>query len=318
MLLAMAAGDALGAGYEFGDAFGGDVPVRMIGGGIFGWAPGEWTDDTSMAVPILEAAEKAAAEGRALTDHLDQVAQSWHSWSLTAGDVGTQTRAVLSAAARSGAVSRESLLTASYDHLATTGRAGGNGSLMRTAPVALAHLGDREAIAAAARIVSDLTHAETDAGDACVLWCLAIDLAVRTGSLDVAVGLGALPCERQDVWAQRIEEAQAHGAMHFDRNGWVVHAFQAAWSAIHATRSHEEPLRAALETCVRAGGDTDTVACIAGQLVGAAYGASRVPGEWVEVLHGWPGLTGLELAARGTAVAEASRRRWHERCGVSE
>ena len=317
-LLAMAAGDALGAGYEFGAAFGDDVPVLMKGGGIFDWAPGEWTDDTSMAVPILEAAETSAAEGGALTDHLDDVAQAWHAWSLTADDVGAQTRAVLGAAARRGAVTRAALLTASYDHLATTGRAGGNGSLMRTAPVALAHLGDPEGIAAAARLVSDLTHAETDAGDACVLWCLAIDHAVATGALDVAVGLAALPVERQDVWAQRIEEAQAHPCTHFDRNGWVVHAFQAAWSAIHATRSHDEPLRSALEMCVRAGGDTDTVACIAGQLVGAAYGASCVPGEWVQVLHGWPGLTGLELAARGTAVAEASWLRWHEQGGVSD
>ncbi|SFJ64042.1 ADP-ribosylglycohydrolase family protein [Cellulomonas sp. KH9] len=73
-LLASAAGDALGAGYEFGPPLPDDQPVRMAGrrgvagprrrgmgrmgaggrGGTFGWAPGEWTDDTSMAVPIAQ------------------------------------------------------------------------------------------------------------------------------------------------------------------------------------------------------------------------------------------------------------------------
>jgi ADP-ribosyl-[dinitrogen reductase] hydrolase len=54
VLLATAAGDALGAGYEFGPPLPDDAPVTMSGGGSLGWAPGEWTDDTSMAVAIAE------------------------------------------------------------------------------------------------------------------------------------------------------------------------------------------------------------------------------------------------------------------------
>jgi len=70
-----------------------------------------------------------------------------------------------------------------------TGRTAGNGSLTRTGPVALAHLGDPPAIVEAARAVSALTHADPMGGDACVLWCLAIDHAVNTGQLDVRLGL---------------------------------------------------------------------------------------------------------------------------------
>ena len=70
-----------------------------------------------------------------------------------------------------------------------TGHTAGNGSLMRTGPVALAHLGDSEAIVEAARTISCLTHADPTAGDACTLWCLAIDHAVRTGDLDIRTGL---------------------------------------------------------------------------------------------------------------------------------
>ncbi len=39
---------------------------------------------------------------------------------------------------------------------------------------------------------------------------------------------------------------------------------------------------------MRAGHDTDTVAAIAGGLLGAAYGASAVPLQWRGLLHGWP------------------------------
>ncbi len=55
-LLATAAGDALGAGYEFRPPMPATTPVRMVGGGGFGWAPGEWTDDSSMAIVIAQIA----------------------------------------------------------------------------------------------------------------------------------------------------------------------------------------------------------------------------------------------------------------------
>jgi len=51
VLLASAAGDALGAGYEFTYPAA-DVEIAMIGGGPFGFEAGEWTDDTSMAVAV--------------------------------------------------------------------------------------------------------------------------------------------------------------------------------------------------------------------------------------------------------------------------
>ena len=59
VLLAAACGDALGAGYEFGSARLDGAP-RMIGGGLGGFAPGEWTDDTAQAVAIAEVAATGA------------------------------------------------------------------------------------------------------------------------------------------------------------------------------------------------------------------------------------------------------------------
>jgi hypothetical protein len=43
------------------------------------------------------------------------------------------------------------------------------------------------------------------------------------------------------------------------------------------------------------GGDTDTVAAITGQLLGAAYGATAVPASYRRVLHGWPGMRVRDL-----------------------
>ena len=51
--------------------------------------------------------------------------------------------------------------------------------------------------------------------------------------------------------------------------------------------------------------DTDTVAAIAGGLLGAAYGASAVPGRWRRLLHGWPGLRSRDLVALSTRIIKA-------------
>lgn len=312
VLLAQAAGDALGAPYEFQTAPLPDhTPIAMSGGGTFRWEPGEWTDDTQMSIVILQAAEQALADGTSLLDRLDQVAAGWHAWARTARDVGTQTRRVLNP---HGPTPEAATLREAAFALAADGhRTGGNGSLMRTAPVALAALGQPGLIATTARALSDLTHPDPDAADACVLQCLAIDHAVRTGELDLRVGLPHLSKDRQAGWEHLLTQAENTPAVEFGKNGWVVHALQAAWSLITRTPVPvEDPgagthpaqhLRLVLEAACRLPGDTDTVAAIAGALLGARWGSTAVPAAWRRLLHGWPGLTGTDLADRGLALA---------------
>ena len=105
-----------------------------------------------------------------------------------------------------------------------TGRTAGNGSLMRTAPVALAYLDDEAALVEAARAVSELTHHDPEAGDACVLWCLAIRHAILTGVLDARIGLQHIDIDRRDLWASRLDVAEASQPSDFTNNGWVVEA----------------------------------------------------------------------------------------------
>jgi ADP-ribosylglycohydrolase len=284
-LLGTAAGDALGVPYEFGQVRLGDR-AEMLGGGLGGIAPGQWSDDTEMACVIAE----VAADGLDLRsdEALEQIAQGFLRWYADSPpDVGVQTRHVLSrTGSGAGAATRMKAVAAELHE--TTGRTAGNGSLMRTSPVALAHLGDTKAIVEAARKISSLTHADPVAGDACALWCLAIDHAIRTGTLDIRVGLPHV----DPLWGALLDEAEQQQPSYYcHNNGWVVAALLAAWSAISHTTNLEEGLQAA----VRGGGDTDTVAAIAGGLLGARYGGSTVPARWRRMLHGWPGLRTRDL-----------------------
>lgn len=324
VLLGTATGDALGAGYEFGPPLSAETPVEMRGGGPFDWEPGEWTDDTSMAIVIA----RTAHEGADLGDEnvQDRIAGGWYRWAQESKDVGVQTRAVLDAA--HAAACREAsdlgarhLREAARAHHERTERSGGNGSLMRTAPVALAYLHDEDALVTVAQQLSELTHVDPEAGEACVLWCLAVRRAVLTGRIDMHQGMEHLDHGRRGVWMQRLADAQAERPAAFNHNGWVVQAFQGAWSAISHTpgiidppehdtsRAHQ--LRAALEAAVRGGNDTDTVAAIAGGLAGAACGAAAVPSAWRARLHGWPGYDADDLVRLGVGIAQSGNRTTH-------
>ena len=86
-------------------------------------------------------------------------------------------------------------------------------------------------------------------------------------------------------------------------------ALQAALAAVVQTPvPDDDPQRhlpAGLEAAVRIGDDTDTVAAIAGSLLGARWGASAVPADWRALLHGWPGYRADDLARLAARSAGA-------------
>ena len=285
-VLGSAAGDALGAGYEFTNP-GPDREIAMEGGGAFGWAPGEWTADTQMAVAILDVIATGSSD-------LDAIASNFLAW-YQAGpvDVGNQTSSVLGSAAIP-----QDLAVVAVAFMDANPEAAGNGALMRTAPVALAALDDRTEIAGLAGSIASLTHAHSDSVAACVLWSLAIQQAITTAEPDqvfdweaaVRNGLGHIVEDRRQRWDGLITEAVTGPPGMFNPNGYVVTAFQAALSAIINTPvPAEQPsdhLRDALVAAVRIGHDPDTVAAIAGALLGARWGAGAIPDEWNTLIHG--------------------------------
>lgn len=319
VLIGQAIGDALGVPYEFGRRIT-EGEARMIGGGLGPYAPGEWSDDTQMAICIAEVT--ATGADLATEAGLNPVAKAFVGWrSNGASDIGNQTAAVLSAAnayAHFGArISDRSVDEPDYpwamccrtkaeEYAAERGRSAGNGALMRNGIVGLSRLRDREATAQIARDVASLTHADPLAVASCVLHAESIRVAVLEGRLDPLAGMDLIPADQREFWGRWIAELQWEEAKPFSRNGFTVTAFQAAWASILSTdtgqRGHVER---ALQRTVAIGHDTDTVAAIAGAMLGARYGVSGMPWRWRRDVHGWPGLRGADLVSLSLRTALA-------------
>lgn len=292
VMAGLAVGDALGAGYEFGPSRPGGR-VTMKGGGPFGWAPGEWTDDTSMAIPI--AAAVARGDDLMAPWVQDRLVRDWITWAETAPDVGNQTQQVLSQAGGTAAGARGA---SGWFDQASAGRSAGNGCLMRTAPIALAYLDDRKGCALAADSIASLTHWDALAREACVIWTEAVRSTVHYGSspwvATIHDGPDALPIPRRRLWRGWIDEAWCGQAPETweGSNGYAPHALFTAVAGISRGRGN---FAQSLRAVVRAGGDTDTTAAIAGALLGASVGLSGIPSKWLNLCHGWPGVWALDL-----------------------
>lgn len=292
-----AVGDALGAGYEFNHADPELVP-DMIGGGLGPFAPGEWTDDTSMTWGVLEAAALVGSELKSPWG-LQLVAFNFYDWLKTRPkDIGGTTYASLSA----GPTVRWMTERADEVNGLT------NGSLMRTAPVALAYLDDPWGLAGAARAVSALTHSHLDAQEACAVWSLGIRKAVLTGEFDLYDGIHYLHKDSREFIRAGIDFAAENDPMSFWANGEALVALQAAWSSIVNTPG--SGFVDSLTTAIRIGYDTDTVASICGAMLGARWGLSAIPVEWTEILHGYPEKTCDDLVEKTREVLTQTMYGW--------
>ncbi len=273
-----AVGDALGAPFEFGPA--GQYSARflrpvldgnaeMIGGGGFGWSPGEFTDDTQMA--ILQAESLLDCGGFDGADLFDR----FRIWAADAPDVGVQT----SAALRSGLPWD----TAAAEHFRRTGRAAGNGSIMRAAPTAVwAASLPAERNVALATATARVTHGDPSAGWGTAILHQTIAAAIHGEDpwATLSAVIGALPLG-QELFAEMLAPGWTPADSTLS-NGtvWTCLA-QAVW-AVRRAATFEEAVTAAIDL----GGDTDTVAAVAGGLAGAMWGAGAVPERWTTHLHG--------------------------------
>src|SRR5215210_4274219 len=279
-LVGSAVGDALGAPFEFGPPgqFSARFPApargtstEMCGGGSLDWEPGEFTDDTQMA--LLVAASLVERGG------LDE-AELFNRFRIWARadppDIGNQTRAVLG--------SGRPWDVAAAEHFARSGHAAGNGSLMRTTPAAIwfARSGTAATMDAARRI-SALTHGDPSAGEGCAVFHELLRVALDGGDPLVAVpsALESVADEHRGRWATVLapdwtpeQATESNGAV------WPTLG-QAVWALRHG-RDLAEVLRLVIDL----GGDTDTVAAVAGGLAGAVYGMGGIPMRWASVGHG--------------------------------
>jgi ADP-ribosylglycohydrolase len=240
----------------------------MCGGG--GWDPGEATDDTQMAVLV----------GESLLEHggLEpaDVFRRFQRWAASEPkDIGLQTEHVLT--------SGDSWDTAAALHFNMTGRAAGNGSLMRAATSAVYYAGaGRSATMAAARRIAALTHGDRAAWEGTAVLHELIRVALDGGDPLAAVPetLGHVDAHHRSRWAT-VLAADWHPDDATEFNGAVWPCLGSALWALRTTSSFEASLAAAIDL----GGDTDTVAAVTGALAGAVYGIEAVPQRWTAPLH---------------------------------
>jgi ADP-ribosylglycohydrolase len=280
-LLGLGVGDAVGTALEF-SAPGTFEPITdMVGGGPFGLEPGQWTDDTSMALCLTES---LLACGR--FDPLDQMQRYvrwWREGHLSSTgrcfDIGNTTRAALAAFER----------TAQPYCGSTDPRAAGNGSLMRLAPVPMFYARTPEDAISMAADSSRTTHGARAAVDGCRYMAGLIVGALRGEPKEALTAPGFSPVaglwEREPLCAEIGEVARGsfrrRGPPEIRGTGYVVHTLEAALWAFH----HTEDFRAGCLRVVNLGDDADTTGAVFGQLAGAYYGERAIPLEWRARLH---------------------------------
>ena len=277
-VIGSAVGDALGAPFEFGKPgqYSKRFPRPVLGGigemiGNQLWEPGEFTDDTQMAIVQ---AESILAHGG--IDGAD-LFKRFQVWAADAKDVGAQTRAVLESDLPWDEAARSC-------YQRNPNNSAGNGSLMRATPTAVRFAAaSAEETVEAARQTSNVTHGDPAAGWGTALFHLMIRAALRGhdpfAALDAA--LADLPSDQARYREMLDPSWQPANTTLTNGTVWTCLA-QAVW----AVRTNADSFASAVTAAIDLGGDTDTVAAVTGALAGARVGIQGIPSRWMTYLHG--------------------------------
>ncbi|MCS6814108.1 MAG: ADP-ribosylglycohydrolase family protein, partial [Cyanobacteria bacterium] len=160
-LLGLAVGDAVGTTVEFQTRGSFQPLTDMVGGGPFKLQPGQWTDDTSMALclatSLLEQGEFDAADQ--MNRYLDWYEHGYFSSTGQCFDIGNTVRQALLQYKSSGNPFSGS----------THPYSAGNGCIMRLAPIPMRYFPNRYQAIHFAGESSRTTHGAAECIDACRL-----------------------------------------------------------------------------------------------------------------------------------------------------
>jgi ADP-ribosyl-[dinitrogen reductase] hydrolase len=244
----------------------------MIGGGPFHLASGEWTDDTSMALCL--------ATSLVETGRFDAMDQMFRYWQWVEGGYLSSTSRCFDIGNTVAAALRRYRKTGDPFAGATDPRSAGNGCIMRLAPVPMFYYPDEETAVRYAVESSRTTHGAPECVDACRLLaailvralagCTKGEVLFEGGSY--FTGSASIGAIARGVYRKKTV-SQIRGS------GYVVESLEAALWCFLGTDNFE----AAILQAANLGDDADTTAAVCGQVAGAYYGASNIPGRWLEL-----------------------------------
>lgn len=277
-LIGLAVGDCVGAAIEFSPPGLFEPVTDMMGGGPHRLQPGEWTDDTSMALCLAESLIEC--NGFDADDQMKRYLRWYKEGYLSSTgecfDIGIATREALNQYMETG-----DPYSGSIDPFSA-----GNGSIMRLSPVPLVWSHDLGQAIHFSGESSRTTHQSEETIDACYYFGALIAGAVN--GIDKATLLSKDFARLPEVnigrpLSARIKEI-AEGSFkekqppHISGSGYVVRSLEAALWAFYLTDTFKEGLL----MVVNLGEDSDTTGAIYGQLAGAFYGLSSIPNHWVD------------------------------------
>jgi ADP-ribosyl-[dinitrogen reductase] hydrolase len=258
--LGLAVGDALGATVEFMTP--GEIATqyglhrKMIGGGWLRLKPGQVTDDTEMCLSLGRSlANKGTFD---IVDICEEFAQWLKSKPV---DVGNTCRRGIRRYMTEGTT-----FTPYHDG------DGGNGAAMRNLPVALATLGQPEALEKWTLEQAHITHNHPLSDAATLMFGRMVHMLIA--------GAGMKACREE---ANRLVEQ--HKTFRFEpykgqSSAYIVDTVQTVLHYYFVTDS----FKSCVIQTVNQGGDADTTGALVGMLAGATYGVHAIPYGWLTKL----------------------------------
>ncbi|MEK3795884.1 ADP-ribosylglycohydrolase family protein [Paenibacillus sp. FSL R7-0204] len=273
-LQGLAAGDALGTTVEF-QAPGTFKPMTdIVGGGVFALQPGQWTDDTSMALSLAESL--LAMQGFDPADQMQRYVKWYREGALSSTgrcfDIGNATREALHRFEASGEA-----YSGSEDPFSA-----GNGSIMRLAPVVMYYAEQPAEAIRYAAMSSRTTHGAAECLAACRLLAAYILAGLHGWSKQEMLAPEAFHewLDEDSLTPHTLNIKQGSYKLkeppQIQGSGYVVESLEAALWAFHKSDSFAEGALLA----VNLGNDADTTGAIYGQIAGAYYGLSGIPAGW--------------------------------------
>lgn len=272
-LLGLALGDAVGTTLEFKPR-GSFKPITdMVGGGPFNLKPGQWTDDTSMALCLAESLIEK--KGFDPVDQMERYVKWYQTGYLSSTGVCFDIGGTTASALRRYEKTQNPFLGSTDPHSA------GNGSLMRLAPVPLFFYPDKDAMIYYAGESSRTTHGAPECEDACrffasILFNALSGMDKEQVLLDHDEAIVESPSIKDVLKGSYRDKLEDHirGA------GYVAQSLEAALWCFYVTDTFQE----AILKATNLGDDTDTTAAICGQIAGAYYKVFNIPAKWVDCL----------------------------------